>query len=402
MSQTQKKSGGRDISDLKARLGLKKGGPASKQRAAVVAPPGMKSSRTGAVPVPPGAQPPAPQLPSASDDPFAHMNALAAQQQAAAAPQIIVVNDGKPVEAVDAKSRAVTIGKWAGIVLVPLIIGIALGQISKTAKAVNKTIEHASVLHKDVNKIRSGLYDFVVTPFLDAQQRGGGKLLVNDEKLTEALDANLKEIPTIDPEVAFGAYMFDMDKTLVGDILAFYSGAAQLREDLAAHVDAAKADAQVMKDGDKKLAESKPFSRFGVFVEVPSQKEMQQGKQLGAKLVELGPPVCEDGKLSTTGSCGQLRGFGYREAGSGEQWSLKELALAQGDNVSGNKLVPLLPTQVLLGLVKTGGATAAEVAYLTRVNKLKEQADMLVQLGTSVEKTLKAKANQTKAFTFFL
>jgi hypothetical protein len=413
LSQTQKKSGGRDISDLKARLGLKKGGPASKSSGAVVAPPGLKSR--GAVPVPPGAKAPEPQLPSASDDPFAHMNAMAAVGVAQRAPEIIVVNDGKPVETVDTKSRAVTMAKYGGMVLIPLIVGIALGQISKTAKAVNKTIDHSANLHKDVNRIRTGVYDFVVTPLLEAQERGqGGKFLIHDPKLDEALQGNLKQLPSINPETAFRSYMFDMDENLVGDILFFYSEAAQLRKDLEAHVEAAKLDSQAIKAGDKKLVEARPdasvneylkasFSRYGIILEVPNRKEAEQGKQFGAKLVEVGPPVCQDGKTSSAATCpGPPRGFGYREVDSGEGWRPAEFGFPEGENVPGKKILPLLDTRVLTSLLKGGGAAAAETAYKTRVEGIAKRATELVEFGTSIEKTLKAKANQSKSFTFFL
>jgi hypothetical protein len=413
LSQTQKKSGGRDISDLKARLGLKKGGPASKSGGAVVAPPGMKSR--GSVPVPPGAKAPAPQLPSASDDPFAHMNAMAAVGVAQRAPEIIIVNDGKPVETVDTKSRAVTMAKYGGMVLIPLIVGIALGQISKTAKSVNKTIDHAVLLHKDVNRIRTGIYDLVVTPLLEAQERGqNGRFLVHDAKLDEALEGNLKQLPAMNPEIAFRSYMFDMDTNLVGDILYFYSASMQLRTELEAHVQAAKADAQAIKTGDKKLVEAKPdagvneylkasFSRYGIIVEVPTRRDAEQGKQFGAKLVEVGPPVCQDGKTSSSATCpGPPRGFAYREIDSGEGWKPAEFGFPEGENVPGKKLLPLLDTRVFSSLLKGGGATAAEMAYKSRVEDLSKRATELVEFGTSIEKTLKAKANQSKAFTFFL
>ena len=85
MSDAKRPGGSRDISDLKARLGLKKGAaaPATGQTRAnggsggVVAPPGMN------LPPPPGVQPqyqqpPAPVIPNAADDPFGAMNAMAA------------------------------------------------------------------------------------------------------------------------------------------------------------------------------------------------------------------------------------------------------------------------------------------------------------------------------------
>lgn len=415
LSQSQKKSGGRDISDLKARLGLKKGGPAAPTKSGgVVAPPGLKSRQMD-VPVPPGAKPPPPQLPSVTDDPFGAMNAMAAVGTMQRAPEIIVVNDGKPVEKVDNRSRAIILAKYAGMVLVPLILGISLGQISKTAKAVNKTIENAGGLHKDVNRIRTGIYDNLMSPLLDAKARGpGGNAFVpNDAKLIEALDKK-DLLPAIDPEVAFSSYMFDMDKTLVADILAFYSQAAALKAEVDAHVQAAKNDAKLLSDSEKFVVQAKPdvatndylkkeFYRYGMFVEIPTKKDADAGARFGAKLVEIGPPICGDKKPSTTGKCPDMViGFSYRQAGSGEGWDLMEIGVPQGESIPGKKIIPLLPTQVFENLIRGGEASTAEVGYMRRLNTIFEHTQQLIDLGNSVEKTLKAKANQSKSFTFFL
>jgi len=86
-----KKAGSRDISELKQRLGLKKGGAAAPATGStgranggsggVIAPPGL------AVQPPPGMaqpqQPPQPAIPNAHEDPFGAMNHMAAVAQQA-------------------------------------------------------------------------------------------------------------------------------------------------------------------------------------------------------------------------------------------------------------------------------------------------------------------------------
>ncbi len=410
----------RDISDLKARLGLKKGGPAAKKRpGGVIAPPGAKSRPHG-VPAPPGAQPPGPQIPAASEDPFAAMNAMAAvgvAQQKAAGPEIIVVNDGRPVENVETKSKVVGMVKTGAMILIPLIIGISVGQISKTAKAVNKTIEVAKVLHKDINAIRTGIQDNILNPLLDAKSRGdNNNFKPNDAKLTEALDGKEK-LPTVDAASAFESYMFDLDKDLRASILDFYSQAAALNEAVEFHVNAAKQDAKLMEDGAKVSLEAKPdknvnaymdrvgmeFYRYGIYLEIPTQKE--KNKKFGARFVEIGAPICQGEKRpSTTGKCDAPPiGFAFRTVGHGEGWSLKELGGPLSESsVMGDKLLPLLPTPIFESLLKGSKASVAEVAYLRRVLEIHDKAQALVKLGNSIEKQLKAKANQSKSFTFFL
>ena len=87
MADADKRPGSRDISDLKARLGLKKGGAGAPGKKGVVPPPG---TRGGAVPPPPGVEPPRPK---AGDDPFGALNA-AAQTRPAPAPEVIVIEKG--------------------------------------------------------------------------------------------------------------------------------------------------------------------------------------------------------------------------------------------------------------------------------------------------------------------
>ena len=90
MSQTPKKPQSRDISELKARLGLKKAGPPAQSAAArgpsgpVVPPPGLS------MPAPPGTAAAEPALPDASQDPFGAMNAMAAQGALRAAPPRVI------------------------------------------------------------------------------------------------------------------------------------------------------------------------------------------------------------------------------------------------------------------------------------------------------------------------
>src|SRR5688500_125202 len=154
LSQSSKKPGAKDISDLKARLGLKKsGGAAPAKGGGLAAPPG---ARGGVIPAPPGAQPPRPHIPDAKDDPFGAMNAMAAHAQVAAQPQIIVVNDGAPVEQVRKKAN-MRLAILAGVALVPLILGIMVGKISAGGKQYNRVIEDAAKIRDDVKKMRDGL-----------------------------------------------------------------------------------------------------------------------------------------------------------------------------------------------------------------------------------------------------
>lgn len=149
-----KKSGSRDISELKQRLGLKKGAaPAATGQprsngapsGGLVAPPGLN------LPPPPGVvtQPPAPALPNAHEDPFGAMNAMAAHATVQRAPEMVIVNDGIPVEHVGQSSPASTLLRIAVPAAIALIVGVAVGKIGTGAGFYNDGLKGARAILGD-------------------------------------------------------------------------------------------------------------------------------------------------------------------------------------------------------------------------------------------------------------
>lgn len=420
MSQSQKKSGAQNISDLKARLGLKKGGPAARKDAVpppggIVPPPGLANQQRS-VPAPPGAKQPEPAMPSVSDDPFAAMNAMAAagvaHQQATAGPQIIIVNDGKPVESVEQTSRFARIGKIAAIVALPFIFGSMHGQCSNNAKLVNRTIEDAGILRDDIKRLRRSALQSIQDELLRSRERGPGSQAFppNDEELTKKLGEKTI-LPVVDPQIPFESNLYYLDPGIVSEILTFYSNAITIGTLVEEHVKATKNDVQAMEDGEKRIQVTKPdqdtnrylkFYRYGVIMEIPEQGGSDA--PFGAKLVEIGPPVCQDRKASSTGKCeGPPIGFGVRERlGDGSGWALTEAGFFQDNKVQGKQVLPLLPTEAFEAVTKGADSAVAERAYMRRIQKLNDIVSQTIELGASLEARLDAKASEGKAFTYFM
>jgi hypothetical protein len=219
--QPPKKSGSRDINELKARLGLKKGAPAPGATSAkpngspsggVVPPPGL------AVPPPPGAAPPAPAVPNAADDPFGAMNAMAAHGAAQRAPEIVIVHDGKPVESVSASTRMATLGKYAAIALVPFILGIAIRGISKDAAAYNDGINGAKVLIGEVKSIKKNLNEVKVKLEADNIRKAG----TVGKEVTVALGPLAPDKLEIKPGLAISRKQ-NIGDTLAVSVMEFYA-----------------------------------------------------------------------------------------------------------------------------------------------------------------------------------
>ncbi|WP_428261633.1 hypothetical protein [Haliangium sp.] len=401
MSQSQKPSGSTNISDLKARLGLKKSGPSAGKGAVpppggIVAPPGAGGQKRAlTVPAPPGAAPPPPEIPDASEDPFAAMSAIANQgrQAATASPEFVIVNDGKPVESVDNRSALLRFGIPAAVLAGTLVVGLILGNVLKGSSFNDEAQADAVSVGEDIKRVRKSLLGVRDVLWVSLEKGPGGQAFPpNDEELTEAL-ADESILPTIDPEI-FTKRFYVLDGALVSQILGFYTDVITIREQIDRHVKATQSDAKAMKDGGVKLEGAKPNEgenryiksfpyRYGVIITAADQ--------FGAQLVAIGPPYCQDGKASTTGTCegGPPIGFGVRaDETDSVGWKGTELGNPQNGAVPLEKLLPLASSAVFESLRKGTEASVAEAAYMRRVNELKTLVENTITSGSELEATL--------------
>jgi hypothetical protein len=404
VSQSSKRPGAKDISELKARLGLKKSGPApaAKSGGGVVGPPGSRLAG-GVIPAPPGAgPPPRPAIPDAKEDPFAAMNAMAAHGAVAAQPQIVVVHDGSPVERVKKRSHAVKFVLLGGLVVAPLVVGAVAGKLSAGAKAYNRTIDDAAAVREDTSKVREGL--IAIQQVLQTgreRSRGAQGFVVGDTKLTDELVALPPLAPNI--ELVFESHLNELDFNLVAAVLSFYVEALELNKLIKEHVTATREADKVLKEGTENMSGFNPRAYAGL-VEVPTAEEAQAGNRLSVKLVQLGSPVCEGQTKPSDQGCGDAKVTGYRyrvdELGP---WGVKKLATAANGSVDPEGLIPLdARSKVLQQLAKGGKATVAEVSYTTRITKISETVDKLLESQKAIEGHLNQHAIKGKQFTFFM
>ena len=400
MSQQSKRPGAKDISDLKARLGLKKSGPAAAKGG--VAPPGARAG--GVIPAPPGAQPPRPHIPDAKEDPFGAMNALAAHGAVVSRPQeIVVVQDDASVERVQRKARA-RMYILGGVMIIPLIVGIAIGQVAHRAKTYNRVIEDAGKIREDIKKQREGLIR-IQQVLVGAKERGRGKLPPGDPKLTAELAALPPLAPNID--VVFNSFMYDLSPELVAATLSFYVGALELNDLVKTHVKLSKdADRALQKGQENKtkfLANAGQFG-FGGLVETPSEDDQKSGAPPKVKIVQLGAPQCEGEKSPNEQGCGskKITGFRYRPDQNGP-WGVKKASTVEGGtNIAADAIVALDFNKVLLDIVNGGDASVAEASYTARINQIEEKVNQLLEAEKGISSRLNNKANESKKFTFFM
>lgn len=412
----KKPGGSRDISDLKARLGLKKGAaaPATGQTRAngnsggVVAPPGMN------LPPPPGHSQPAPQAPpppNAEHDPFGAMNHMAAVGQVQRAPEIIIVNDGKPVENVGASGKGATIAKMVVPAIAALAIGLAIGRISKDANFYNDGLKDAKSILGDGK-----------TPSTVA---GTKKVLSNlDGALEEmktktnfrpdaAVGAQLAKFATeldVKSELVFRAKQNALGAEISGQILSFYAGVAEVKGMLDAHNKAAKFDEMTLKKGkeaqDKATLKDGENSylagqlKYGVMLSAPTEEDKQD---FGAKLVEIAGVYCGGG-TNPVAKCGEGEspsGFAYRNEPGGTPIK-GDLATGGSDSVPTKKVVMLLQNGVRDAVIQGNEPGVSEYYYTRRVRAIAERTKKLIEDANKLESRLQAESSKGSRFSFFL
>jgi len=333
------------------------------------------------------------------------MNAMAHHGAMQRAPEIIIVNDGKPVESVSTGHRTAGLAKLAAVAVVPLVLGVIVGQIAKRASFYNESIGDAKLIVTDVKAVKKGLVD-LQRSLEDAAKKG----FRPDKKITGDIEANIAKVPIKDEQV-FRAKQNALNPELAGQLLTFYSGVTELRSLITSHVTQAKADDMSLAAGAKAATDAAPPKdnpllaalkyRYAVVLSNPGADD-KGGGQFGAQIVELGPLFCGD-KQATPESCGgQNPSFGYRSNPT-EGWIKGDAAKpSPGSGVAAKQVVPLLPGGIVDSLVSKSEPTAAEVMYRRRLQDIATKVDDLIKKANSVETKMNAKANEGERFSFFL
>lgn len=412
-----KRTGSRDISDLKARLGLKKGAaaPATGQTRAnggqtggVVPPPGMN------LPPPPGmASPqtaPQPVMPNASDDPFGAMNAMAAHHAPTRAPEIVIVNDGKPVENVGAAGHGAMIAKIVVPAALMLAIGVGVGRISKDANFYNDGLKGAKAILGDgsaPSTVSSLKKQLSALDNLLEESKGKGY------KPDPAIDKQLSDLAgklEAKSELVFRAKQNSLDAELAGKILGFYAGVAEVKSMIDNHVLSAKFDDVMFKKGkeaqdaatlkETDVAALAGKLKYAVVVQAPTETDKVE---FGAKLVEIAGVYC-GGSKNPVARCAEGEsptGLAYRNEPGGTP-IVGDLASTSSDSVPTRKLLTLLPNQVSDSVIKGGEPGVSEVYYGKRAKALHERTKKLIEDANKLETALQKEASKGSRFSFFL
>lgn len=313
MTQGPKKSA-RDLSDLKAKLGMKKGGAGAAPAAQPGAPAPAQVPPPGAPP--PGApvqqQPAQPAQPDVRRDPFAAQQPMMAPQQ----PQVI--SDAGPLLDIpeEKKSPVKLIIILVITALIPLVVGWACGRIYASRLLFNATIDDAGRIREQVNKMK-GVNDKLAAVFAESRARNKNKVKW-DKQLIEDLKDVLRSAPLANQEKArkeqdklFRTNYAMMEDIAINRLFQYFNNSIRLFAEIESFIQKTDRAKDMIKAYEKESGEQE--RKYGVvFAE-------DAGRYYLGQLVQVGNIVCADENAKECRK-DQIQGFMVRTGMSGS-WS---------------------------------------------------------------------------------
>ena len=313
-------------------------------------------------------------IPNAADDPFGAMNAMAAHSTVQRAPEIVIVNDGRPVENVGAQSSGATILRIAVPALLALIVGLAIGKIGSGAGFYNEGLKGARAILGD--KATPSTVAFLKKTLSDLDTTLDEAKNKNSFKPDLSVDQQLKAVALkldVKSELVFRAKENSLDADVAGQILSFYAGVAEVKDMIDQHNKAALGDDMALKKG-KEAADAADAAavagqfKYGILIQSPTDTEKSD---FGAKVVLLAGVYCGTGG-SPVAKCPDNEppsAFAYQND-PGSTPIKGDYITGGADNVPTKKIIPLLPNGVRDSLIKGGDPTVSEYYYTKRLKAI--------------------------------
>jgi hypothetical protein len=323
-------------------------------------------------------------IPNAADDPFGAMNAMAAVGTVQRAPEIVIVNDGKPVENVGKKSAFATFASIGLPAIFALVIGILLGKILLAKDTTGTNADQAKELlgAKDKPQSVSGLKQTLSTIDTLLDETKTKNQFRPDKKFDAELKALASKLEVKERAVLSRAKTFNDE--LAGHTLQFYAGVAEVKALIDTHIKAAtadnnaltkskdKMDAAALKDTENAPLASSGQLRWAVLIQAPTDTD--KNVEFGAKLVELGGVYCGTADKPTA-KCPEGESptaVAYRSEVGAPILTKGDIASPTSDAVPAKKIVQLLSGGVRDTLIKGAEGVASEVYYQKRLRNLYE------------------------------
>lgn len=365
MEETPKK-GARDISDLKARLGLKK-----------TAPPGAPSQAPGGPPVPPGVNQPPP--PDPRRDPFAATQPLATPMAYYVPADLPGADDGKPAKPISEPKPWGKIGVVAGIAVVLFAFGNACGRIYESRSIFNRTIDDSVKIRNEVEKMSKKLQ--VIAERISASPAA----TKGNPDVQLAVDLGTLDLKKPDTQLIFHTNYYRLDDLAIERLFNYYNETVVLYDRIAQNAKKTEADKEAIESFLKNAA-AKGDKNYGVLIDATGAIPL-------ASFVEVGSPLCPQ-EDQTDCAAKDLRGFRYR-VDAGGTWFEKP--------VKGKLTDVIIPIQQgrLFKTVATGNADfLAATDHVRRTVEIRALTAKLLADQKELLADLKRSSERSKVFVF--
>jgi hypothetical protein len=369
----------KDISDLKARLGLKRpdAAPAPAPGPAAARP--MGAGLPGGFPqaghAMPGAQQHAPQpaAPPAAHDPYAGMKPQAGQFD------LRMIDDGVPVDNVRSGVGKAAIVMSIIVGLVAFGLGAGLGMAGVARANVNTANHAAKTVKSQLDEMQKTLSQIGTAVAMSQQHQLRDKhdVLDYDPQLIADLE-KVKLDPRPDTSTIFRVDYFRLEDVVVDRLFNYYYDSIALYNEVERHIKKTKADAASLQAYLAKSA-AQTAKNYGLVFDTSS-------KIVVGNLVEIGDQVCKGGGKDC--SAADLTGFQVR-VNTGAPWVDKK---ATGKLDSGN-VVPIKPTPLMDAVMAGSPDQVREEAYKQRTANIRA----IVSRLTNAQKELFEGINKAAA-----
>ena len=386
MEQPKKPGSGKDIADLKARLGLARG-PA-------VAPP-----RPGAPPAPvpgpsaipnPLAPPPPPQMPFAPpppiaapaaaprfDDPFAAMRPPEGKHF-----DLQSVDDGRPAVSVRRTASVAALIILIIAVLVAGAVGFGFGASAVGRRMFNQANFGAKRVKTELDEMQKTITQITTAVNLSSQRLAANRQesLTFDYKLIEDLEL-VRLDPRPDTSRIFKVNYYLLEDLAIDRLMNYYYDTINLFGEVERHIKRTKADKSILEGFAAKQAakggdESGKQVNYGVVFD-------SRGKLAISTLVEVGKPVCKGGAENCAAA--DIEGFMIR-SNTGANWTPRKV----GPKPEGDKVVPIEKTPLFEAVMSGSPDSVRMEQYKQRYNNIRLILQRLAatrkELGDAIDK----------------
>ena len=386
MEQPKKPGPGKDIADLKARLGLARGPAVAPPRpGAPPAPvPGPSAIPNPLAPPPPPPMPFAPPPPVAApvaaprfDDPFASMRPPEGKHF-----DLQSVDDGRPAVSVRRAASTAALVIFIIGVLVAGAVGVGFGASAGGRRMFNQANFGAKRVKTELDEMQKTITQITTAVNMSSQRLAATRQepLAFDYKLIEDLDL-VKLDPRPDTSRIFKVNYYLLEDLAIDRLMNYYYDTIAVFGEVERHIKRTRADKSILeafaaKQASKGGDEPGKQVNYGVVFD-------SRGKLAISTLVEVGKPVCKGGAENCAAA--DIEGFMIR-SNTGANWTPRKV----GPKPEGDKVVPIERTPLFEAVMSGSPDQVRMEQYKQRLNNirliLQRLASTRKELGDAIDK----------------